>query len=63
MTKKTWKDRGKGRGFGWLNVKSRKFVCVARSSGLVARDIDPEKSRGQPVSISDKKLSLKGKSD
>ena len=27
VSKKTWSDRGKGRGFGWVTKKIPKFIC------------------------------------
>ena len=32
VTSKKWKDRGKGRGFGWVSSKILKFQCSVRTS-------------------------------
>ena len=32
VTSKKWKDRGKGRGFGWVSSKILKFQCSMRTS-------------------------------
>ena len=31
VTNKKWVDRGKGRGFGWKQTKSKKIICLDRN--------------------------------
>ena len=30
ISSKSWKDRGGGRGFGWVTQKTTKYLCVSR---------------------------------
>ena len=54
VSSKKWKDCGKGRGFGYVNGKNKKFICGNRVS-LDNTDMDPSGRfrDNTPVRISD----------
>ena len=42
VTSQKWHDRGGGRGFGYVSVKVKKYVCKARSFNTRSTLIHPE---------------------
>ena len=43
VTNKRWVDRGRGRGFGWKQTKSRKMICLDRNLPPVKITMIPDK--------------------
>ena len=41
VTSKKWRDRGGGKGFGFVQTKVKKFVCKAENPSTRSPDIDP----------------------
>ena len=40
VSSKKWKDRGGGRGYGWVHYQSKKFLCKFRKSTSGGTDVD-----------------------
>ena len=34
ISSKSWKDRGRGKGYGWVMQKVNKFICVRRVTAM-----------------------------
>ena len=60
VTSKKWKDRGGGRGFGYVTRKTTKFICKLRSepnkSNLISEEsrnlANPEQTNGDLTGVS-----------
>ena len=64
ISSKKWRDRGKGRGFGYVHVKVRRFICGFMKSNPSAPRVNPEgRFRDEPArNVAADNSSLKGKS-
>ena len=65
ISKKNLRVRGRGRGFGWVYSRVRKFICTGGNFVPAIPDINPnEKFRDNLERDTDSEyLGLKGKSD
>ena len=51
VTSKKWRDRGGGRGFGYVSVKVKKYVCKAGSLDNKSNSINPDYDGRGPVNM------------